>query len=146
MGPLTVVNEDRDTLLGERVVVADRFLPRLRGLLGRSELGGGEGLLLTRCHGVHTYGMKFALDVAFLDRRGCIVALYPGLEPGGRTRVHPRAWFALELPEGTLEETGTRCGDRLSWHVPEPGAGPGKGAGRPSRGRSARDRRGEAAR
>lgn len=140
MRTLAVVNEDRGSLLGECVVVGDRCRPRLRSHL----IGDGEGLLLTRCHAVETRGMPFALDIAFLDRRGCIVALYSRLEPGESTEVHSRAWFALELPEGTFEETGTRCGDRLSWHGSEEGeSGSREGAERPSDGKGAAHRRRE---
>jgi uncharacterized membrane protein (UPF0127 family) len=60
-------------------------------------------------------GMKFALDVAFLDAGGHVIALYHRLEPGRRTRRHKRARYALELAAGTLEATHTAVGDRLGW-------------------------------
>ena len=60
-------------------------------------------------------GMRYALDVAFLDREGRVVAAYPDLAPGGRTKYHREAWAALELAPGTLARTGTRVGHRLEW-------------------------------
>ena len=104
-------NMARGTLLGGRVQVADRWWLRLRGLLGRTGLAEGEGLLIEPCRAVHMSGMKFAIDVAFLGRDGAVVAVYPGLAPGARTAWHRGARRALELPAGTLAATGTREGD-----------------------------------
>lgn len=117
MTALHVRNRDRDAILGSTVDVADRWWPRFRGLLGRPSLQPGEGLLLSPCRSVHMYGMKFALDVAFLDRTGTVVELYHALRPGGRTRWHRDAAHALELPEGTLAATGTSRGDTIVWHT-----------------------------
>ena len=61
------------------------------------------------------FGMKVPLDVALVDREGAVVALYPGLAPGARTSLHSAARRALELPTGTLAETGTVVGDVLTW-------------------------------
>jgi uncharacterized protein len=100
-------------VLGERIAIADRWWCRLRGLLGRPGLDPGEGLLLRPCRAVHMLGMRFPLDVAFLDRSGTVVAAYPNLPPGGRTSWHRQADGALELPAGTLAASGTREGDRI---------------------------------
>jgi uncharacterized protein len=108
-----VSNLARGTVLGTRVGVADRWWLRLRGLQGRPALAAGEGLLLRPCRAVHMLGMRFSLDVAFLDRRGTVVAGYSRLAPGGRTRWHRAAADALELPAGTLEATDTVEGDTV---------------------------------
>jgi uncharacterized protein len=108
-----VANRSRDRVLGSRVAVADRWWQRLRGLLGRPALRPGEGLLLTPCRAVHMHGVGFPIDVAFLDRAGVVVSVYPRLAPGARTRWHRRAVSALELPAGTLELSGTSEGDEL---------------------------------
>jgi uncharacterized protein len=57
--------------------------------------------------------MRMSLDIAFLDPDGRVVALYPELRPGGRTRWHGSARDALELPAGTLAASGTRDGDTI---------------------------------
>jgi uncharacterized membrane protein (UPF0127 family) len=110
-----VVNTRDGRELGPRIQLADRWLARLRGMLARPAPCPGEGLLLTPCSSVHMYGMRFPLDVAFLDRRGAVVAIYPSLAPGSRTRWHRDAAQALELPAGTLVESGTSLGDVLVW-------------------------------
>jgi len=117
MKTITVRNVARDHTLGSRVELADGPWSRLKGLLGRRGLESGEGMLLTRCKGVHMWGMKFSIDVAFLDVRGMVVAVYPNLSPGKRTPMHRTACFALELPEGTLAATGTETGDVLDWEA-----------------------------
>ena len=112
---LRVVNTGRDRELGSRVGLADGWLSRLRGMLGRPEPKPGEGLLLTPCQSVHMYGMRFPLDVAFIDRDGVIVAAYRTLQPGSRSKWHRNAAHALELPAGTLDSSGTAVGDVLTW-------------------------------
>ena len=99
--------------LGSRVVLANTVWTRLKGLLGAPLLQPGEGMLLDPCQAVHMYGMKQALDIAFLGGEGQVIALYHDLRPGQRSKYHGTARQALELPVGTLNETDTRVGDRL---------------------------------
>ena len=106
-------NTARGTTLGTKIGLADRWWLRLRGLLGRRGLEPGEGLILHPCRAVHMAGMKFPLDVAFLDRQGSVVAMYHSLAPGRRTGWHSPAVQALELPAGTLAATGTVDGDTI---------------------------------
>lgn len=108
---LRVANPARGSVLGTRVALADRWWQRLRGLQGRLALTAGEGLLLRPCRAVHMLGMRFPLDVAFLDREGRVVAQYRQLRPGARTGWHRGARDALELPAGTLDATRTADGD-----------------------------------
>ena len=104
-------NTTRGVTVAERVIVADRWWLRLRGLLFRPPLGPGKGLLLSPCRAVHMAGMRYPIDVLFLGPDGGVVALYPDLPPGGRSRWHRNAASALELPAGTIAATGTAVGD-----------------------------------
>lgn len=115
MKTVSVVNRTRGRALGERVALADGYFTRLRGLLGRPEPRQGEGLLILPSAGVHMYGMRYPLDVLLLDGKGTVVAAYPGLAPWSRTRIHRGARAALELPVGTIGESGTEEGDLLDW-------------------------------
>ena len=112
---LRVVNTGRSRELGTRIGLADGWLGRLRGMLARPAPTSGEGLLLTPCRSVHMYGMRFPLDIVFLDANRAIVAAYRSLPPGSRTGWHRDAVHALELPAGTLEASGTITGDVLAW-------------------------------
>ena len=102
------------TSLGERIRVADTWLTRLRGLLGTAPLAEGEGLLIAPCRGVHMFGMKYPIDVAFLDRAGTVVGLCHRLAPGARSPFVRAARSALELPAGTLAAAGITEGDTLT--------------------------------
>jgi uncharacterized membrane protein (UPF0127 family) len=115
MKRIRISNGTKARVLGERVWLADRYWTRLRGLLGRAEIRDGEGMLIAPSRGVHMYGMKYALDVILLDRGGRVVALYGGLRPGARTRVHRDASYALELPVGAIARSETEEGDMLEW-------------------------------
>ena len=110
-----VRNVDRDIELGDRVRVADRWWPRLRGMIVYPEPEAGEGLLLRPCQGVHMHWMTYPLDVAFVDSDGQVVALYHGLRPWRFSSTHRDATCAIELPAGMLEDTRTEVGDRLEW-------------------------------
>ena len=119
---LTVVNADRGAVLGARIGLADRWLSRLRGMLGRPEPAAGEGLLLVPCGSVHMLGMRYAIDVALLDGERRVVSVHPRLRPGWHMAASRRARYTLELPAGTLAATGTVPGDRLDWQ--QTSAGP----------------------
>jgi uncharacterized membrane protein (UPF0127 family) len=110
-----VVQKHSEIRLGSRVTVADSWWGRLRGLLARPALLEGEGLLLMECSSVHTVGMGYPIDVAFLDADGTVVRSIGSLEPYRFGLGGPEAVHALELPAGRLEETGTVPGIRLSW-------------------------------
>lgn len=107
--------EDRDAVIGDRIRVADRWWPRLRGMIGRPEPEPGEGLLILPCKGVHMQWMRYALDIAFLDDAGRVVAQYHGLKPWRFSRTHKEAACAVELPAGSLAASGTEVGDRWTW-------------------------------
>ena len=115
MKRVRVTNSSRGRELGTRVILADRFWPRLRGLIARPRIEPGEGLMIVPCRGVHMYLMTYPIDVALLDRDGEVVAMYRELAPGARTRWHGDAHHALEVPAGMLAETSTTVGDRIVW-------------------------------
>lgn len=115
MRQLAVSKTGSSQPVAARVRLADRFWLRARGLLGRPPLGDGEGLLLRPCRAVHTWGMRYPIDVAFLDRTGTVLASYPSLAPSRLTRRHSNAECALELPAGALARSSVQIGDRLRW-------------------------------
>ena len=109
---MRLFNESRGILLAEKLMVADTFWKRLRGLLGTREWPEGNALLINPCNNIHMFGMKYCLDVLFLDRQNMVLEAVEALAPG-RLKLCGGAKCVVELPEGTLRRTGTRRGDRL---------------------------------
>jgi uncharacterized protein len=104
---------DRDARVAcETCTVADTSLSRLKGLLGRRELPAGEGLLLRPASSVHTFFMRFPIDVVFLDRELRVLGLATNLKPW-RAAARRGARAVLELPAGECDRRGIRPGDRL---------------------------------
>ena len=114
MKTVKIVNETRGSVLAEEALLATGFWTRLRGLLGRPEPQTGGGLVLDPCKSVHMWGMRYSLDVLFSDRDDRVVAMEEGLAPWKVSRHIQSARKAIELPVGTIRNTGTEVGDRLS--------------------------------
>ncbi|RJG05325.1 DUF192 domain-containing protein [Noviherbaspirillum cavernae] len=104
----------RDECLVPRVWNATGFWDRMRGLLGRPQLQPGEGMLIDECRLVHTFGMHYDLDLAFLDRRGQVRKLVSHLSPSRMMGSFP-AHTTLELAPGTLTGMKLKKGDVLTW-------------------------------
>jgi hypothetical protein len=96
----------------ERCEVAHGALERMRGLLGRSALEPGAGMLLPREPSVHTFFMSFPIDVVFLDKTKMVVKIVHDLRPW-RAAGARKAVAALELPAGTAAAVGLRTGMTL---------------------------------
>jgi uncharacterized membrane protein (UPF0127 family) len=110
-----VINLDRGVVLAERARMASRARERLRGLLGSEGLSPGEGLILRPCWQVHTFGMRYPIDVLFLDAKGIVARMVLGMRPGRLSPLVLRSRTVVELPAGVLRETGTRPGDRIGF-------------------------------
>ena len=98
--------------MGEAVDVADTSEKRRRGLLKHERLGPGEGLWITPCESVHTFFMKFPIDLVYLDKQKKVRKVRNAV-PAWRLSACLSAHSILELPAGTVERTGTRPGDEL---------------------------------
>ena len=111
---MKAVNHTSGKALADDLVLANTLLRRMRGLLGRKALVCGEGLWIKPCKGVHTFGMRFPIDVVFLDQELRVIAVTQFLQPNRLTRIYINAASVLELPSGTAERTATVTGDRIS--------------------------------
>ena len=114
---MTARNLSKDRLIASRVSKAESIRDRMRGLLGRDSLPPDEGLWIVPCPQIHTFFMRFPIDVVFLDRDLRVVAVAEGLKPW---RVFP--WLpwdfdshsVLELAGGTLKGS-VSIGDRVEF-------------------------------
>jgi|SRR5829696_2681088 len=97
MEPIRFRGLDRVKLLGLTVPAAGTLRSRLLGLALLRRDRAGAGLLLPRCRSVHTFGMRFPLDLLFLDEEGRVIELRRAVPPGRVIRC-PGAMAVLELP------------------------------------------------
>lgn len=110
MKQLRVYRED--TLLWPKVHVARSFFQRLIGLLNRSSLDKSEGLLFYKAPAIHTIGMRFAIDILFLDASLCVIALFQHVKPN-RILPYVSSHCTVELLAGQSEEKGIQPGVKL---------------------------------
>jgi uncharacterized membrane protein (UPF0127 family) len=111
---LLVRNIREGTVLGHSIRVANTSRSRRKGLLGSHGLKSGEGLWIVPCEGVHTFAMRFPLDIVYLDRRNHVRKIVTDLQPW-RVSFSLMARSVLELPAGTISATRTRVGDQLAF-------------------------------
>ena len=108
-----VVHNAAGQLVAHHLLLALDPWTRLRGLLGRDALEPGEGMLLRPCAQVHSFFMRYPIDVLFVSRLGEVLALHPRLEPWRTSRHVAGARGVLELSAGQAAATGTQVGHRL---------------------------------
>jgi uncharacterized membrane protein (UPF0127 family) len=106
------MNDRTRSAVALEVDVAVTRATRRRGLLGRESLSATEGLLLSPCKAVHTVGMRFPIDVIFIDRDGRVVRIVPALAPW-RIALSARAKAVIELAAGQAAASDIRVGDML---------------------------------
>jgi uncharacterized protein len=107
------VRREDGAVVCERCRVADTPSSRMRGLLGRRSLDGGEGLLLRPASSIHTWFMRFPIDAVFLAEDGTVVRIAEDLGPW-RAAGRRGARAVLELASGECGRRGIRTGDRLT--------------------------------
>ena len=109
----TSLTREDGRVVCEHLLVAARPLRRMRGLLGRSGLAEGEGILLRPAGSIHTFFMRFAIDAVFLDRDLVVVGIEPSLAPW-RTAGRRGAKSVVELASGECARRGIEVGDVLT--------------------------------
>jgi uncharacterized membrane protein (UPF0127 family) len=113
-GPQQVVNSTRNTVLATRLEIAGTGGSRSKGLLGREGLLPGEGLWIIPCESVHTFFMRFAIDLVYLDRKLCVRKVRSNVGPW-RMSACFSARSVLELPVGVIGATQTQRGDTVEF-------------------------------
>lgn len=107
-------NLTRGTIVASRVHVAGTSAQRRLGLLTTESLKPGDGLWIAPCEAIHTFGMRWPIDAAFLDREYRVRKIVRRLRPW-RMAVCLLGNSVIELPAGELDSTGTEMGDRLTF-------------------------------
>ena len=106
-----MTNVTRGKILADSLDVADTFTKSLMGLMGKSCFNKGRGLWIKPCQSIHTFCMRFPIDVLFLDKQGVVVHIIECMKPFRVSRHVIRARSVLELPAWSIEESGTQLGD-----------------------------------
>jgi len=110
-----VINLDKGTVLAKKVLVADNFFHRLKGLIGTSDLESETGLLITPCSSIHTFFMNYSIDVVFLDHQNRVCGILHSLPPYRLGPIVKGARKALELKAGVCSATSTEIGDHIAF-------------------------------
>lgn len=108
-----LINLSNETVIASNVSEAFTFFKRLKGLMFSDELHSGTGLHIKPCRSVHTYFMKYAIDILYVDVNGTVVAVDEGLQPGEVGRRYKKAVAVVELPNGLVKATKTEVGHNV---------------------------------
>jgi uncharacterized protein len=109
-----ISNLTRQTVLARSVEVAEHGKNRCKGLLGRDGLSPGEGLWILPCEAVHTFGMRFPIDLVYIDRKKRVKKIRSNVRPW-RLSACLSAHSIVELASGAIRESRTEAGDRLEF-------------------------------
>jgi len=112
---MKIIDKTRNTVLAEDAKVAVSIVSRIKGLLGRKKLGSGEALIIKRCNAVHTFFMRFAIDILFLDKDNRLVKIIPSFKPFRLTAVYLKAVTTIELPAGASQAASVEEGDIIQF-------------------------------
>lgn len=112
--PAQIFNLTQNTLLAKNVILADTSLKRIIGLLGKTGLKEKEALVILPCKQVHTFFMRFSIDILFLDKENKVIAALSNFKPCRVTPLYFSALLAIELPAGIIESSRTVVGDEIS--------------------------------
>lgn len=112
---MQAVNRSNSLVIASDLRKAINFLSRLKGLIGKTALEKGEGLWMAPCRAIHTFGMRFSVDVVFIDGDFIVKKVVKGIRPFRPLVFCLPAKGVLELPEGSIEEAQIRVGDKITF-------------------------------
>jgi len=115
-------NRTRTTYLATDLLIARTHWSRFRGLMATSSshFSRGQGLWINPSHGIHTFAMRFPIDAVYLDQDRIVVHLEEGLKPWRVAAIRIQATSVIEVPSGTIQESGTVVGDQIDIFLEHP--------------------------
>lgn len=111
---MRIVNVSKGVVLAEQATIADTFLKRAKGLLGKKELNPGVAMVIKPCNSIHTFFMRFPIDVLFVDKENKVVKVFSVVKPFRISAVYFSAYYVVELPAGVVGSSLTCAGDIIS--------------------------------
>jgi len=106
-----------EMILFNHIRIAESFYEKLVGLLKDKVLDSQQGLLLNGCKQVHTIGMKFPIDVIFLNKEGVILHFENNMLPRQMSKYIKRAFYCLELKSGAIQEHDLKLNDHIEFEM-----------------------------
>lgn len=110
-----IVNKRNNQTIANTYKKADNFFSRLIGLMGKKSMPDKEAYILYPCKGIHTFHMKFPIDVIFLDRNQKVIQIYRSLSPNKVIPNDKENYYAIEMKGGELSDE-IQIGDEIIWH------------------------------
>ncbi len=107
------INTATGQIIANKVKIAQNFKDRSVGLLNRASLGSDEGLLIKPCNSIHTFFMKFPIDVVFLSKSGIVVKIASNIKPWRMAGTMVAGFMALELSAGKSYSAGIKLGQMI---------------------------------
>lgn len=108
-----IVKRESGEVLLSSCLLTENSWERMKGLLAHESLSSDEGLWISPCTSIHTFFMKFPIDVAFLDKSGKILSIYSAMKPWRLSGIHFKAAGVLEMQAGLLNSMNISKGERL---------------------------------
>lgn len=99
---LKIYNSTQNNIISDNAKVADNFFSRSVGLISKKFLPEGEALIIKPCCSIHTFFMKFEIDVLFVNKRNEIIALYENAKHWRILPIHPTSSYVIELSAGSI--------------------------------------------
>lgn len=108
---MKIYNSTQNNIISEEVKVAENFISRSVGLLSKRFLKEGESLVIKPCCSIHTFFMRFDIDVLFINKKNEIIALYENVKPWQILPIHLSSRYVIELAAGNIFEKNIKKGD-----------------------------------
>ena len=112
---MKLLNKTNNTIISENVIIADTFFKRLKGLMFSKELPDEKSLLILPCNEIHTFNMKYSIDVLYLDKNNNILAIDEDMKPGRIGRRVKESAAVVELPMGKIKKEGIEAGQTVEF-------------------------------
>ncbi len=106
-------NLSKGNMLLDNVRIANSFFSRLKGLLEVERLEVGQGLIITPCNSIHTFGMKFPIDVAFVDKNHVVIHIMANIPSGKISPIVKGAKYVIEARAGEYNAKNLEVGDKI---------------------------------
>jgi hypothetical protein len=110
---LKLINKTSNTIISENVMVANTYFKRLKGLMFTKELPDQSALHIVPCSEIHTFNMRYSIDVLYLDRNNNILAIDEEMQPGKIGKSVKNAVSVVELPRGKVKRGSVKIGQAL---------------------------------